>query len=302
MIFKNCIANQFLEPKTSQGTEVGNSPKIQMRVFPKKSAFPNPLDKEAISHLRHSLNELNRLMRFLRSVGEQAPREIWTNALQTSHDDEKFAFRLLFMLMCSSSTQDQQLISVMTSIFEDNDVTPEWVVKLGLFKLEALITSLGKQKVNSSNIFCTAAHLYHHCESKVPQEYHELCKFPGVGPKIASLQIHGMTGECPEIPVDVHVQKFSYYMGWSSSTEQDTCMKDLKKWVPSECFHQVNKDIGAFTQLLSAKPDFVLGIIKEKKIGMGEYQHLRIQDKLLRYKDYVMQKSMTEIAPFDFNI
>ncbi len=69
---------------------------------------------------------------------------------------------------------------------------------------------------------------------KVPDTMEELTKIPGIGRKTANTILMNAFGKVLGIPVDTHVQRLSYRLGWTKNKNPDKIEQDLMKLIPKE--------------------------------------------------------------------
>ena len=67
----------------------------------------------------------------------------------------------------------------------------------------------------------------------VPQTVDELCEIPGVGPKMAFLQMQSM-GLNVGIGVDTHVHRISNRLGWCKTKTPEQTRLALQSWLPRD--------------------------------------------------------------------
>lgn len=70
--------------------------------------------------------------------------------------------------------------------------------------------------------------------SKVPKAIEELTELPGIGNKTAATILLNAYGIVTIIPIDTHVIRVSYRVGWTKNKDPDKIEKDLEKIIPKE--------------------------------------------------------------------
>lgn len=83
----------------------------------------------------------------------------------------------------------------------------------------------------------------------VPRTIDELCEIPGVGPKMAFLQMQFM-GLNVGIGVDTHVHRISNRLGWCKTNTPEQTRLALQSWLPKELHPIINKDMVGFGQVI----------------------------------------------------
>lgn len=68
----------------------------------------------------------------------------------------------------------------------------------------------------------------------IPNTIEDLCKLPGVGPKMAYLVMKCAWNEVLGIGVDTHVHRISNRLGWhkKSTKQPEDTRKSLEDWLP----------------------------------------------------------------------
>lgn len=87
-------------------------------------------------------------------------------------------------------------------------------------------------------------------DNDIPKTVDELCKLPGVGPKMAHICMNVAWGELSGIGVDTHVHRISNRLGWVKKTTkkpEDTRIQ-LESWLPKEYWSEVNHLLVGFGQ------------------------------------------------------
>ncbi|RMD57792.1 endonuclease III, partial [Candidatus Woesearchaeota archaeon] len=73
---------------------------------------------------------------------------------------------------------------------------------------------------------------------KVPKDVNELQKLKGVGRKTAVVIMVNAFGIVPGIPVDTHVKRVSYRLGWTKNKQPNKIEDDLKNLIPKKWWKQ----------------------------------------------------------------
>src|SRR3989338_795318 len=69
---------------------------------------------------------------------------------------------------------------------------------------------------------------------KIPKTIEELTNLPGVGRKTANTILINTYGIVNGIPVDTHVIRLSYRLGWTKNKNPDKIEKDLDRIIPEK--------------------------------------------------------------------
>ena len=146
-------------------------------------------------------------------------------------------FELLISTILSAQCTDQRVNIVTETLFKKYK-KPEDYIKVSNLELEKDIFSTGfyRQKTKSIKNCCSV--LIEKYNGKVPSNFDELTKLPGVGRKTASV-VAGNAFGIPAIAVDTHVIRLSNLLGFVETTNTEVIEKRLKElfaekdWVDS---------------------------------------------------------------------
>lgn len=139
-------------------------------------------------------------------------------------------FQLLIATILSAQCTDERVNIVTKTLFKKYR-TPDDFVNADDQILEKDIYSTGfyKQKTKSIKACCKA--LIQNHKGKVPANFDELVKLPGVGRKTASV-VAGNAFGIPSIAVDTHVKRLSNLLGFIDSQNPDKIEIRLKELLP----------------------------------------------------------------------
>ncbi|CAF1127130.1 unnamed protein product [Brachionus calyciflorus] len=157
----------------------------------------------------------------------------------------------------------QCLIALMLSSQTKDEVTAKAVIELQKFPLEIQkILSLDEEKIASAiypasfykrkaqYIKRTSQILKDKYDCDIPDTIEDLCKLPGVGPKMAYLAMSCAWGRTVGIGVDTHVHRISNRLGWTKSLTKtpEHTRKELEEWMPESLWYEVNHLLVGFGQ------------------------------------------------------
>jgi len=139
-------------------------------------------------------------------------------------------FELLISTILSAQCTDKRVNIVTKTLFKKYR-KPEDYINVSNTELEKDIFSTGfyRQKTKSIKNCCSI--LVNKYNGKVPSEFEELLKLPGVGRKIASV-VAGNAFGIPAIAVDTHVIRLSNLFGFVETTNPEVIEKRLKELFP----------------------------------------------------------------------
>ena len=139
-------------------------------------------------------------------------------------------FELLVATILSAQCTDERVNIVTKTLFKKYK-TPNDFIKLTNEQLEKDIFSTGFYKQKAKSILACCKELIENHKGKVPEDFDELVKLPGVGRKTASV-IAGNAFGIPAIAVDTHVKRLSNLLGFIDSQNPDKIEIRLKELLP----------------------------------------------------------------------
>ena len=150
-------------------------------------------------------------------------------------------FTLLVSVLLSAQTTDVNVNNVTKNIYPKYN-KPEDFVKLGRKKIERLIKSIGIFRVKAKSIYLLSKQLIENHKGRVPDNFEELEKLPGVGHKTASVVMSQGFGH-PAFPVDTHIHRLAQRWGLTSGKNVIQTEKDLKKIFPKKFWNKLHLQI-----------------------------------------------------------
>ncbi|XP_033748177.1 endonuclease III-like protein 1 isoform X2 [Pecten maximus] len=176
---------------------------------------------------------------------------------------EVYRYQVLLSLMLSSQTKDQ-VTSAAISRLRAHGCTVDNILKTSDEQLGKLIYPVGFWKKKVIYIKKTSVILRDNYKCDIPKTVEDLCKLPGVGPKMAYLTMKSAWDEVVGIGVDTHVHRISNWLGWvrkPTKTPEET-RKALEDWLPREYWGKIDLPLVGFGQQIctAVKPkcDFCL--------------------------------------------
>jgi endonuclease III len=140
------------------------------------------------------------------------------------------AFELLISTILSAQCTDARVNIVTKSLFKKFK-KPQDYVKVLPEELEKDIFSTGFYKQKAKSIKNCCEYLIENHDGKVPADFNELVKLPGVGRKTASV-VAGNAFGIPAIAVDTHVKRLSNLLGFVNSQDPGKIEIRLKELLP----------------------------------------------------------------------
>ena len=150
-------------------------------------------------------------------------------------------FTLLISVLLSAQTTDINVNNVTKDIYPKYN-KPEDFVKLGRKKIERLIKSIGIFRVKAKSVYLLSKQLIEKHGGRVPDNFEELEKLPGVGHKTASVVMAQGFGH-PAFPVDTHIHRLAQRWGLTNGKNVVQTEKDLKKLFPKKFWNKLHLQI-----------------------------------------------------------
>ncbi len=179
-----------------------------------------------------------------KEYGEQKPALNFSNP-----------FELLIATILSAQCTDARVNIVTESLFKKYK-NPEDYLNAETEELEKDIFSTGfyRQKAKSIKTCCDV--LIKEYNGKVPSDFDELTKLPGVGRKTASV-VAGNAFGIPAIAVDTHVRRLSNLLGFANTKNPDKIEANLKELLPEETWVEISHLLASHGRAVckARKPD-----------------------------------------------
>jgi len=153
----------------------------------------------------------------------------------------KNKFTLLVSVLLSAQTTDVNVNNVTKNIYPKYN-KPEHFIKLGRKKIERLIKSIGIFRVKAKSIYLLSKQLVEEHNGKVPDNFEELEKLPGVGHKTASVVMAQGFGHAA-FPVDTHIHRLAQRWGLTNGKNVIQTEKDLKRLFPKKFWNKLHLQI-----------------------------------------------------------
>ena len=150
-------------------------------------------------------------------------------------------FTLLVSVLLSAQTTDLNVNNVTKNIYPKYN-KPEHFVKLGRKKIENLIKSIGIFRVKAKSVYLLSKQLIENHGGKVPDNFEDLEKLPGVGHKTASVVMSQGFGY-PAFPVDTHIHRLAQRWGLTNGKNVVQTEEDLKRLFPKKSWNKLHLQI-----------------------------------------------------------
>ena len=153
----------------------------------------------------------------------------------------KNKFTLLVSVLLSAQTTDVNVNNVTKNIYPKYN-KPVHFVKLGRKKIENLIKSIGIFRIKAKSVYLLSKQLIENHGGKVPDNFEDLEKLPGVGHKTASVVMSQGFGY-PAFPVDTHIHRLAQRWGLTNGKNVIQTEEDLKKIFPKRSWNKLHLQI-----------------------------------------------------------
>ena len=150
-------------------------------------------------------------------------------------------FTLLVSVLLSAQTTDVNVNNVTKNIYPKYN-KPEHFVKLGRKRIENLIKSIGIFRVKAKSVYLLSKQIIEKHGGKVPDNFDDLEKLPGVGHKTASVVMSQGFGY-PAFPVDTHIHRLAQRWGLTNGKNVVQTEEDLKKLFPKKSWNKLHLQI-----------------------------------------------------------
>ena len=180
------------------------------------------------------MNEIQRSKIILKILNKLYPR----TPIPLKHRNK---FTLLVSVLLSAQTTDVNVNNVTKNIYPKYN-KPEHFVKLGRKKIENLIKSIGIFRIKAKSVYLLSKQLIEKHGGKVPDNFEDLEKLPGVGHKTASVVMSQGFGY-PAFPVDTHIHRLAQRWGLTSGKNVLQTEEDLKKIFPKKSWNKLHLQI-----------------------------------------------------------
>ncbi len=158
----------------------------------------------------------------------------------------KSKFSILISAILSSRTRDETTGEVMKRFLKKVKNFHD-LRKLSLKEIEKLIYPVGFYRNKAKSLKKLADVIIEKYKGKIPDNFDELVKLPGVGRKVANLVLAEVFKK-DEICVDTHVHRISNRLGWVKTEKPEETEKELKKIFNKKYWRRLNKTLVAFGQ------------------------------------------------------
>jgi endonuclease-3 len=156
--------------------------------------------------------------------------------------DHRDPFQLLVATVLASQCTDERVNAVTPALFRSWH-GPAAFAKASQGEMEEAVRSTGFFRNKAKAIRELSAVLVERHDGRVPRTMEELTALPGVGRKTASILLGACYG-VPALPVDTHVGRVSFRLGWTASKDPARIEEDLAGAIPRETWWEFATRLG----------------------------------------------------------
>ena len=153
----------------------------------------------------------------------------------------KNTFELLIAVLLSAQCTDERVNNVTPKLFSKAN-NPHKMISLSEREIYNIVRPCGLAPQKSKAIYNLSRILIEEFRGKVPQNYEDLEKLPGVGHKTASVVMSQGFGY-PAFPVDTHIHRLAQRWKLTSGKNVRQTEKDLKRLFPESEWNKLHLQI-----------------------------------------------------------
>lgn len=141
-------------------------------------------------------------------------------------------FTFVVAVVLSAQSTDVGVNKATKSLFPNYD-TPEKLLSLGIENFKKYIKTIGLYNSKAQNIINLCKNLIEKHNSKIPDNFEDLIKLPGIGRKSANVILNSIFNK-PTIGVDTHIFRVANRIGLSRAKTPEKVEEDLLKLIPAK--------------------------------------------------------------------
>ncbi|MEO0143394.1 MAG: endonuclease III [candidate division WOR-3 bacterium] len=192
------------------------------------------------------------ILEIIKREFEKWPKELATvKQMIEVHNNEPF--KSLIMAVLSTQTKDSITSKVSKELFK---IAPnfEKIIELNDEELEKILKPISFYKRKAKYIKEISKIILEKYNGKIPSEYEELIKLPGIGRKVANVFLSHVYKK-DVIAVDTHVHRIANRLKWVKTKTPEQTEKKLYEVIPKHLWKDINLYLVAFGQAIcSYKP------------------------------------------------
>ena len=150
-------------------------------------------------------------------------------------------FELLIAVLLSAQCTDERVNTVTPKLFSKAN-NPHKMISLSEREIYNIVRPCGLAPQKSKAIYNLSRILIEEFRGKIPQNYEDLEKLPGVGHKTAGVVMSQGFGY-PAFPVDTHIHRLAQRWKLTSGKNVRQTEKDLKRLFPESAWNKLHLQI-----------------------------------------------------------
>ena len=187
------------------------------------------MEKKESEHLlkKENLNSRENKLKLSEKINYIVSKleELYPNPEIPLNHENNFTF--LVAVMLSAQSTDKKVNEITPRLFAKAN-TPDKMSKLDVNEIREIIREIGLAPTKAKNIKNMSKLLLNDYKGKVPNNFEDLERLPGVGHKTSSVVMSQAFGK-PAFPVDTHIHRLAYRWKLSNGKNVIQTEKDLKK-------------------------------------------------------------------------
>jgi len=145
---------------------------------------------------------------------------------------------LMVAAILSAQIRDEVVNATTPKLFSKYKTAKDYA-NSDLKELTKEISAVTFSGMKAKNIISACKILDEKHSGKVPDKMEDLIELPGIGRKTANTILINAFDKVEGIPIDTHVIRLSYRLGWTKSTKPEEIEQDLMKMVPKEYWRKI---------------------------------------------------------------
>ena len=157
-------------------------------------------------------------------------------------------------LLLSSQTKDEVTAQAMYNLREqlNSGLTVDSICNIqDAQDINNCISKVGFHNRKTQYLIKTANILRNEYNNDIPANIKDLCKLPGVGPKMAYITMQIAWNKSIGIGVDVHVHRIMNLLKWTRNKQckkPEHTRKEIEQWIPTTLWPGINRLFVGFGQ------------------------------------------------------
>jgi endonuclease-3 len=145
---------------------------------------------------------------------------------------------LMIAAILSAQVRDEVVNATTPKIFSKYKTAKDYA-NADLKEFTKEISAVTFAGMKARNIINACKILVEKHNGKVPETMDELVELPGIGRKTANTILINAFGKVLGIPVDTHVIRLSFRLGWTKSKKPEEIEQDLMKIIPKDDWKKI---------------------------------------------------------------